>query len=180
MACELEGVPKYLHWDGRQVFCEADFLNEHYLYRLGNPIEFPQGTITALSCKWSLLIHEIDVLTVDIPAIGDSFKYAVVEAIRSYSLKERKNSDETIAWHKLSCALSHAPKECDYSHSEILIKHDIFEDYEETRKINSFIYTYGIWQTNKTVLQRKSFKEMRKEYRKDIIKLFCLPEEKEP
>ncbi len=175
MACNSEGVPKYLHWDGKQVFSDPDFLNDQFLYRLGNPIEFPQGTITAFSCKWSFLIEEQDVLTVDTPSISDSYKYAIIEAIRCYSLKEEKNSDGINAWHKLTCTLSHAPNECDYSHSEILIKHEIFKDIEETEIINSYIYTYELWQGNKTVLQRKSFKEMRKDYRKDMIKLFCYP-----
>lgn len=175
MPCEKDGVPKYLHWDGRRVFSDIDFLPEQFLYRLGNPIEFPQGTITAFSCKWSFLIEEQDVLTVDIPSISDKYKYAIIESIRSYFLKEEKNSEGSNAWHKLTCSLSHAPNECDYSHSEILIKHDIFSDEAESNLINSFTYTYELWQTNKTILQRKSFKEMRKDYRRDMIKLFCHP-----
>lgn len=65
MSCELPHVPAYLHWNGRPTLPDSDYLPEHRVYRLvfsgkekGNPIEFPEGTYTSLSCKWSLLINE--------------------------------------------------------------------------------------------------------------------------
>jgi len=178
MACTLEGVPEYLHWNDRKVLKSEDFLNEQKLYRLtngGNPIEFPNGTYTALSCKWSFIIDEKDVLSAERDFIADSFKYAFIEPIKGYSLKREKEFDGANSWHKLSCVCSHDPKECDFSHSEILIKHDIYRDEAETELINSFLLTHTIWQEGKPVLKRKSYKEICKDYRKDIIALFCHP-----
>jgi len=178
MPCDKEGVPEYLHWNGRQVLRDADFLNDQFLYRLtngGNPIEFPKGTYTALSCKWSFLIQQEDVLTAEKDFIADSYKYAIIEGIRNYFLKREKEFDGSNSWHKLTCVLNHDPKECDFSHSEILIKHEIFSDEAESELINSFLYTHTIWQEDKPVLKRKSYKEICKDYRKDIISIFCHP-----
>lgn len=180
MSCNSPNVPHYLHWDNRQVFSAADFLPEQHLYRItlnGNPIEFPAGTITAYSCKWSILINEEDLFKVDNPPIGNSFKYAIIETIRAFELKREKQDGNNRGWHKLTCSLHHNPNECDYSHSEINIKHEIFQDELETNLIFREIYTYQIWQAEEAMLQSdgKFFKNLRKDYRKDMIKLFCLP-----
>lgn len=178
MVCTADGVPEYLHWNKRQVYKDADFLNDQLLYRLtnsGNPIEFPQGTYTALSCKWSFLIEEKDVVTAERDFIADSYKYAVIGVIRNYSLKRQKEFDGENSWHKLTCEFNHDPKVCDYSHSEILIKHDIYRDEAESQLITSFLYTYHIWQNDKPVLKRKSYKEICKDYRRDMISIFCHP-----
>jgi len=181
MSCRSPNVPPYLHWDNKQVFSEADFLPEHRLYRItlnGNPIEFPMGTYTSLSCKWSFLIREEDVLTIDDPPIGDSFKYAFIQSLRGYFIKKEKSDGSNLGFHKLTCVFNHAPKECDYSHCEVNIKHEIFSDEDENCLINSFTYTYQVWQSGAALLSRKTsfYKTFAKDYRKDMIKLFCLPE----
>ena len=180
MSCKSPNVPQYLHWDNRQVFSEADFLPGQQLYRItlnGNPIEFPAGTITAYSCKWSILINEEDLFIVDNPSIGNTFKCAIVHTIKAFELKKEKMDGNNLGWHKLTCSLLHKPNDCDYSHSEINIKHEIFEDELNVNSIFNEIYTYEVWQNEAALLQAGGsfFKTLRKDYRKDLIKLFCLP-----
>lgn len=181
MSCNSPNVPEYLHWDNKQVFSEADFLPDHHLYRItlnSNPIEFPAGTITAYSCKWSILINEEDLFKVDNPSIGNTFKYAIVETIKAFELKREKIDGNNTGWHKLTCSFLHNPNDCDYSHSEINIKHEIFSDEAEANSNFKETYTYEVWQKEAALLQASGsfFKTLRKDYRKDMIKLFCLPE----
>lgn len=185
MSCNSQDVPVYLHWNNRSILTDSDFLDEHCVYRLvfsgkeyGNPIEFPQGNYTALSCKWSLLIQQEHVLTIDVPPLGDVYRYAFVQSFREYLIKGQKNDGgSNLGWHKLTCVFNHDPKECDYSHCEINIRHEIFEDEDESTLIDRFVYTYQIWQNREALLQSKNsfLKTLAKDYRKDMIKLFCLP-----
>lgn len=179
MSCNLPDIPEYLHWNNRQIYTHQDFLPNHKIYRLtsdGNPIEFPQGTITALSCKWSFLIEEEHILKVDVPPVGNGFKYALGQAINDYFLKRERNDGNT-GWHKLTCMFNHDPKVCDYSHIEVNIVHEIFEDEAEQTLIHKFVYTYQIWQNNNNLLQGKAqfFKNLKKDYRADLIRVFCNP-----
>lgn len=181
MSCELPNVPEYLHWNDRPFYTDADFLPKHHFYRLtlnGNPIEFPSGTITAYSCKWSILISEEDLFKVDNPSVGNTFSYAIISTIRRYELRnEKKEGNHIVGHHKLVCTLLHKPNECDYSHCEINIRHQIFSDVGEIIPSFDQIYTYEIWQAKAALLQgdNKFFKNLRKDYRKDMIKIFCLP-----
>lgn len=180
MSCNSPDVPKYLHWDNKRIFSEADFLPEHHLYRItldGNPIEFPLGTITAYSCKWSILINEVDLFKVDNPPIGNTFKFAIISTIKAFELKREKTDGSNLGWHKLTCRLMHKPNDCDYSHSEINIQHEIFQDQFETILLFHEIYTYEIWKADDAILQAGGsfYKNLRKDYRKDMIKLFYLP-----
>jgi hypothetical protein len=71
----------------------------------------------------------------------------------------------------------HKPNDCDYSHSEINIQHEIFQDQLETILLFNEIYTYEIWKADDAILQAGGsfYKNLRKDYRKDMIKLFYLP-----
>lgn len=178
MNCNSEKIPQYLHWNDRPLFADNDFLPEHNLYRVGNPIEFPSVT-TALSCKWSFLIQEEDVLRADDPPLGDDFRYAKVRELRSFFLPPREKLEgENLGWHKLSCIFLHKPNACDYSHCEILIRHQIFENQDAINLREEHIWTYQSWIDKQTLLQKKGsfYGNMRKDYRVEIIKLFCYPE----
>ena len=183
MCCNAPHDHAYLYRNNRPTFLDLAFLNDHRIYRLyfsgkeGNPIEFPGGTYTALSCKWSFIIREEHVLSVDFPPVGDAFHYALVEAIRNILIKGQKNDGGNYpGWHKLTCFFNHDPKDFDYSHCEINIHHEIFEDEAEQHKIDDVIYTYELWNNGENLLPSKNkfLKELVKNYRKDIIKTFCL------
>ncbi len=181
MSCELENVPEYLHFNNdKQIFDEVDFLDEHHLYRLsvdGNPIEFPGGTVTSLSCKWNILINEEHLFFVDQPQRYNAFKYAYVSLIRQLIIKCHRNEHPFNEWHKLTCSLLHKPNECDYSHCEINIRHQRFSDVEETDCNFNEVYTYKIWQKKNNLLQGKSafIKQLRSDYRVEMMKIFCNP-----
>lgn len=175
MACKSEIIPERLHRNGRKTYSNEDFLDEHCLYRLGNPIEFP-SMLTEYSCNWSFLISIEDVLLSQDPVKNDDFRYSKVEEIRAFRLKTKKDVDDSyLGWHVLSCTLAHSPTECNYSHSVINIIHEIFEDYNETSQLYSFLYTADNWQ--KAVLKGKSqwFKKLRADYRTKVIALFYYP-----
>lgn len=178
MECPSLTIPEYLHWNARKTYEDIDFLNDHSIYRIGNPIEFPSGTITAFSSKWSFLINQKDILVADDPPVGDDFRYAKVDELRSYLCQENKIDGANIGWHTLSCTFCHSPKECDYSHTEILIKHRISSDKNLDNIIQTYLYTYAIWQQNGALLQNKNafYVKLRKDYRRDLIRLFCYPE----
>lgn len=171
MACNSPLIPQYLHWNNREIFDSNRFENDHKLYRLGNPIAFP-NTTTAFSCKWSFLINEEDVLNSNYPPISDDFRYAAVQSLKEYNLTRENTEHENLKWHRLSCVLKHLPAECDYSHCEVLIRHQIWNS--EQQLLFDQIYTYDMWQTGNLLLQGKGFyKIIRKDYRKEIIQLFC-------
>jgi len=178
MPCQTEGVPEYLHWNGCQVYNDSDFASEDSLYRITenpNEIEFPSGTITALSCKWSQLIAESDIFKV--PPFGKTYKYAVIQSLRDFSLKRVKDNGDNTGCHKLTCELEHIPEECDYSHCVILIKHEIFSNELENELVATFCYSYEIWQNGNPLLKSKSkyYKQLRGDYRLSMIKIFSLP-----
>lgn len=170
MACTSALIPEYLHWNNREIFDSNQFQNEHRLYRLGNPIAFP-NTTTAFSCKWSFLINEEDVLFSNDPPISDDYRYAIVESLKQFQLQRENAENDVLKWHKLSCVLKHFPAECDYSHCEVLIRHQAWNDEQEV--LFDQTYTYEMWQTGELLLQGKGFyKILRKDYRKEIIQLF--------
>jgi hypothetical protein len=175
MPCTSTLIPDHLHWKNRKVYCDADYDNSHFLYRLGNPIEFP-STVTAYSCKWSFLIDEEDVLLAQDPLRYNDYRYAIVKEIRNYSFfRINTNDPKKTRWHKLTCFFNHSPEDCDYSHSEINIKHQIFEDENQQQEIECFYYNYENW---KDALLNKNgawFKQLRNDYKTHMIRLFCYP-----
>jgi hypothetical protein len=160
--CADPQVPPYLHYHldnpNTPLHPPEAFLDEHKLYRAGNPIEFPSGTITALSCKWSYLIAEGDVLKTPPPATA--FCFAFVHQIRGYRYLIQKTEGEHLGWHELTCCLQHQPQACDYSHCEILICHCIYQDEAGTEKHWEAVYAHSDWPTallNKGGLFSKNF-----------------------
>ncbi len=181
MPCDQPHVPHYLVWDGTTMFDDSDFTDDHNLYRLyfegKNPLEFPAGIVTALSCKWSFLIEENDILVVDDGILGDRYTTAVVGQLRQYYRKEQKTDGNNLGWHKITCVLNHAPLDCDRSHCEVLIKHEIFNDpviETDVCKIYTQIYTHSIWRNENPILKEKGsfYKNLRSNYRVDMIKFF--------
>ena len=152
---------------------------DHILYRLKagatNPIEFPGGITTAYSCKWSFIIEVDDLFNVENPVGVDAYELAIVSALRTYVLKKEKIDGNQIGWHKLTCSFLHKPIDCDYSHCEINIRHEIFDDVIETNCMYSEIYTYELWSEAILNSDTKFYKLLRKDYRKDIIRLFNNP-----
>lgn len=177
MACTSSIIPPYLHTNDRPVLPNDAFLDDHRIYRLGNPIEFPNGTYTAFSCKWSHLINEADVLIADDPPVSNHYKYAFVEALKAYRLKVEKTDGDNLGWHKLTCELEHIPTECDYSHCEVYIRHSIFSSEDEVELLNSWFCTYEGWIAKEYILQGKTtfYKTLRKDYRAQVIALFPHP-----
>jgi len=180
MACTRPDVPTYLHWDGILKCPDCDFLDEHLLYRLyfsPNPIEFPAGQTNAFSCKWSNYLINLDhIFLVDDPPLGDKYESARIHDLRLHQNLGIKNDGGThLGLHKLTCFFNHDPLECDISHSEILIKHQIFTDNTESHEIFSTIYTYTEWNNGNAILnhpKNQFYKQLRKNYRTDIIKYF--------
>lgn len=173
MACNDPTIPHYLRWDGCTIYSTTNFEDEDRIYRVGNPIEFPSVT-TALSCKWGKIIKEVDVLKT--PPLGQNdFCFSFVKEIRSFSLIRENVNGNHIGWHKLTCVLNHDPTPCDFSHCEILIKHQIYNN-KGCSGIPSFnqTYTYADWSNKRCILQKKKnnfMKSLRKAYRLEMIKL---------
>jgi hypothetical protein len=169
MSCNDSRIPAYLHRDGRDNLSEDEFQFDELIYRIcpkGNPIEFPAGTITALSSNWSKFIKEQDNFIVN-PELGEDVAYTLVDNVYSLKVtKEKNNGGSFPGTHTLSCVLEHDPLECNYSHVVINIKHKCSE-FE-------IVYSYQVWQEGNAILQKKSrfFKELRKSYRSKVISLF--------
>ena len=177
MACPSPLIPDRLHWHvDDPVYTDCDFLDEHLLYRLGNPIEFP-SSITGFSCNWSFLISEEDVLATQDPVKHEDYKYALVADIRNFRLKEEKEVDNShLGWHVLTCFFEHVPTECVYAHCEVNISHEIFEDKDETTSLVEYRYT-GEDAWKKTILSSNSqwFRQFRLDYKTEMYKTFCYP-----
>jgi len=180
MACNLGSVPAHLQWNGKPIYTEADFANEHNLYRLTidkNPLTFPSGQTTGISCKWSFIIAVEDLFKVENPKGVNSYYLAVVSDILSCFKSGNKDDGGTnLGWHKLTCIISHTPIECDYSHCEINVRHQIFEDSSEHNLLSEAVYTSDAWEA--CMLNSKSnkfIKTLRKDYRLELIKKFALP-----
>lgn len=179
MPCTSDNIPEYLHRNNRDILSPEHFESEHKIYRLqliNNPIEFPH-TLTDISCKWSLLINEEDLMVYrGNPEIYDSYKYNFVKSFIEFSLKSEIVAGNFIGWHTLECILSHKPEECDYSHCVIDIRHKYYKDEKEAALAGEWHYTYDLWQQGKTALQQGALKQLRKDYRRELISLFYLPE----
>ena len=180
MLCTLENVPSYLHWNDRPVLVNDAFLKEHILYRItedGNPVEVP-NTIAEYSCKWGFIINQEDLLKVDSPPLGNSFKYAYIETILNNLLfKQKKEDGDFQGWHKLTCSFSHKPNPCDYSHCVIDIIHQVFDE-DEQKLLYTEVSSYELWAEKKALLSKKGqfYSKLRGDYRLGLIKTFFLPQ----
>jgi hypothetical protein len=176
MACDNPEIPEYLHWDQTTKYKEKDFKDDDKLYRIGkpdNPIEFP-STLTAYSCKWSQIIKAEDILR-GASNLGTAYHTAVIQDIKSISLTREKNDGgKNIGFHIITCVLGHCPKDCDFSHSEILIRHRIFSDESCNNLIFDDTYDHQKWGNKTALLAGKGFyKQLRSDYRCELIKVFA-------
>lgn len=181
MACSKANVPEYLHSDDKQILNEDDFLDDELIYRLakkGNPIEFP-STLTSYSCRWSKILQIQDIYNGDHPDYYDDYKFNCVLKIKALDLIKLKNDGNYLGWHRLNCRLEHKPTPCDYSHVEINIQHRIYDDnqFDVTEPYYNMIYKYDMWQNGLVILSgdQSFFKKFRKEYRNEMVKIFCFP-----
>jgi hypothetical protein len=172
MPCDKPFIPQYLHRNERPFL--NDFQGDERFYRIGNPIEFPRGTYTDFSCKWSRLINEADILLADDPPLGDDYRFALIGDIWNYSCIEEKIDGDYKGWHYLTCLLKHKPEECDYSHSVVLIRHTIYNNPQKELELHSWVCTHEGWQKEEYVIQkdRSFYKRILKTYRSNIIAIF--------
>ena len=172
MPCQKPNIPKYLHFDDdKPKYKEIDFRDEHLLYRTDieeNPVS-PPHTIAGYSCKWSFIMLKEDILKT--PPYGhNTYTYATVKEIKDIKIVQVKTEGENQGEHILSCIIRHEPTECDYSHSEILIKH-IIKDKEGN--ITENIYSSENW--SRCLLKKNKsdfYSDLRSEYKRQLIKIF--------
>lgn len=178
MNCDNKEIPPYLHWNNRTPLKATDYRYFQKLYRLkssGNPIEIPEAWITSISCKWSKIVRKKDILSHPANEKWNDYDFLYIRELRKYHrtvvLNEQHEFNGT---HELTCLITHAPLPCDFSHSEILIRHKIFK-LDETKPYFDEVYTYESWE-NKTALLKKQrhrfFKELKSDFRADMIRLF--------
>ena len=177
MSCDSKVIPAYLHWATKKTYKQEDFYYFHKLYRIkskGNPIDIPAQWLTAISCKWSRLIKKKHILIQPEKKIGDDYDFVFIKEVKKYERKDiLRDNHEFKGVHKLSCVIIHKPEPCDYSHSEILIRHRIYRE-EEIEPFFDETYSYESW-AKETALLKKSnarfFKDLKKDFRVDMIKL---------
>lgn len=173
MSCSDPSIPSYLHSQNKKCYSFDNFKNYQKYYRLkakGNPIEIPNAWINALSGKWSKLIQKRHICKIDPdkPEWND-YNFLFINDLHRYS---RETQDTEGNKHHLSCVMNHSPKECDYSHCEILIKHKIIDQNGELTFDET--YTYEDWAKKKAKLKKstnKTLKALKKDYRLDMIRL---------
>ncbi|MBI1268558.1 MAG: hypothetical protein GC193_14130 [Cryomorphaceae bacterium] len=174
MNCDRAGVPEYLQWNDKKVFNESEFEKGQGFYRVsksGNDIEFP-SILTAYSCKWDVLIEKEHILTIDVPSIGDNCRKALIEDITKIEILKEKNEGNDLGVHHITCVLEHAPNPCDYSHTQINIRHRLTLHDE---LIFDEVYSHNQWAKKETRIHfdGKFYKtHLRKEYRKKLIQVF--------
>src|SRR5260221_8096205 len=187
MKCDNKNVPSYLHWNERKVFGDKDFLHYHRLYRLKsvkNPIEIPDKYANAISCRWSKIIKKQHI-TIEPPKPRYSdYDFVFLQEIRNYKkIGVLENHEhEYSGRHVLTCVLHHDPLNCDFSHSEILIRHQVFRNGIE-QPIFDEVYTHSAWVDRTALLNReggKFFKGLKKAFRLDMIKLISIPSSQDP
>lgn len=184
MECPNSEIPSYLHWNNRKVFLNKDYLYFHKLYRLkisGNPIDIPNQWVNAISCKWSKIVKKKDILIQPEKKIGDDYNFVFLNEIKKYKRESVLNEPhEYLGKHLLTCVLIHSPIPCDFSHSEILIRHRIYDI--ESSKINfDETYSYESWEKKNAMLKKqkhKFFKNLKSDFRIDMIKLISKTSDK--
>jgi hypothetical protein len=174
MACSTIGIPPYLHYSEgeRKKYKPNNFRSYHLAYRTGfeerksNPIEFP-NSLTAFSVCWSKLIERSDVLfTVRSNAknpesMGNHVYFGKIGLIKDIWIKgyfdARINKEaKHPGYHVIEPEFSHTPMECNYSHSEIMIKHS----YHLDGKLNIEIITKKQYEDRKCALRKKINKDV--------------------
>jgi|GEM_PF-5796805 len=166
MECSEKDIPRYLHYsENKKIYHNRYFKFYHLLFRTGfkekdNPIEFPL-VITSFSVCWSKLISAKDVLkTVKENAknpdgMGNHTFFGRINTINKIIIKENYSDSQYSGEHIVSVAFKHSPVECNYSHSEILIKHQYNDNGE--RKIETI--EYDAWANKKCLIRKKSHKD---------------------
>lgn len=181
MKCNNPHVPKYLHKNSKRSFRDKDFLYFQKVYRLkkaGNQIEIPEGSINAISCRWSKLINKehIAIPLEDPNSTFTDYMFVYVQELKTYKkigIFEQQGHG-LAGQHQLTCEMFHRPEICNYSHVEILIRHRIYRIGEKAPYFDK-VYSYEDWQSCTAELRKsggKFFKEFRKQFRLDMIKLF--------
>ena len=181
MKCDNKEIPSYLHWDNRNTLRNKDYCYFHKLYRIksnGNPIEIPEQWGNAISCKFSKIVKKKDILLQPEKKIGDDYDFIFIKELRKYKRKSVLNDHhEFMGIHVLTCALKHSPLPCDFSHSEILIRHQVFRDGQSIPYFDE-VYPYESWANRTAMLKRqkaKFFKNLKSDFRLDMIKLISRP-----
>ncbi len=166
MGCSIDGIPKYLYFStNKKVYKPKNFRFYHLLFITGfkerhNPIEFPY-TLTAISVCWSKLIFSGHVLSV-VKALasnpdsrGDHVFFGRVKRIKKFNVEGVCDSIECKGRHTLTTEIIHTPIECNYSHSEILIKHV----YLAGNKTNVEIVSKEQFDKKKCLLRKNAHKD---------------------
>ena len=179
MRCSDPRIPEYLHfYDGRKIFESRAFCYYHKIYRISfkdNPIDIPEKWITAISCRWSKLIKKNDVVKTSLTK-GNDYHFAFVKEVKNYKRSWVLNdiSQDLNGKHEITLKILHSPIPCDYSHSELLIVYKVY-DLNESKVIFEEICDYDSWSSESALLKRKKgkfFKEIKKDFRIDMIELF--------
>lgn len=182
MKCDSKNVPSYLHWNYRKAFNTEDFLYFHKLYRLKaekNPIEIPDQWANAVSCRWSKIIKKKHV-TIEPPKPHyNDYDYVFLQEIINYKKTGILDNQQHqySGKHVLTCVMHHDPLYCDFSHCEILIRHQVFKESVE-QPIFDEVYTHKAWEEKTALLNKeggKFFKGLKKAFRLDMIRLICRP-----
>jgi hypothetical protein len=182
MKCDKPNIPTYLKWNDKEVYKDNDFYYFHKLYRLkpsGNPIEIPEKYANAVSCRWSKLTKKKHI-TIDPPKTHYSdYDFVLVQEIRNYTktgfLTDKQN--QYFGKHVLTCVLHHSPEDCNYSHCEVLIRHQVFK-HDSEEKILDEVCSHKDWVDKTAILnkeQGKFFKGLKSAFRLDMIKLVSRP-----
>jgi len=141
MPCIHPDVPKYLHYtDSRKIFEENAFKNSHLVFRTGfkereNPIDFPL-TSTSISVSWSKLIEKNHVLNVvkacakNPDKMGNHVYFGRISDLKVFNIEKVCTEGKYAGPHIITALIKHVPVECNYSHSEILIVHEFYENNE--------------------------------------------------
>jgi hypothetical protein len=145
----------------------------HLLFRTGhqglsNPLEAigADKMNTGYSVCWSKLIKHTDVLDTVLaanPKLGDTVFFGKVGLFKKVVIKKNCNEGSFKGEHVVRFVLKHSPEECNYSHTEILIKHNYYENGQKRSKI----LQYKDWSTSlfKTGKPPLFYKELRAAYR---------------
>lgn len=177
MKCDNNEIPSYLHWNNRATLENKDYYYFHKLYRLkpqGNPIEIPLSWGNVISCKWSKFIRKKHILLEPSNINWNDYNFVFINELRKYRRINTLNEQhEYMGVHALTCVLKHSPLACDYSHSEILIRHQVYKD-GQTKPYFDEVYSYQSWKDKTAMLkkqQSKFFKLLKSDFRVDMIKL---------
>ncbi|MDI1353874.1 MAG: hypothetical protein PSX36_03075 [bacterium] len=184
MACLDSKIPKYLHYSEkkRPVLSQSRFKINQILFRTGfkekvNPIELPPSNPTSISVCWNKLIQLNHVLfTVKSGAknpdnLGNRVFYGFVGEVKRFNLERTCLSGIYTGPHVISLTIRHDPLPCNYSHTEILIRHSFYE----SNKLKSVIIEHSAWKSSLFKMvkgeDKKFFKDLELNFRADVVHL---------